>query len=406
MTTTTASMPARITPPHRPAVRCGPTPWTARLLTACSACSPARRSRSPWPRPTRSPIGGPVPLAAAELAVERARYQAERAERGPRRGRTREPSGGPQLRKPPRGTPLRAGRSRGSTRDRTLPREHRCRPGPSSRPSSEISTNCGPRRPRHIATRKRLLRTLVADVTLIPDPDRSKLRIGIHWHSGSTEELIVQRMQRITESRRTAPDAVALARFLGPGLDNHALAAELNAADRPSHRRGARLRLRCRVLAAPLPRDRLTRSPRARRAHRARCRLPSRREPRHHHQLDQPRHAARSARSLQPMVHPVRSGRRVRVARGTSPPARTCTPTLTIEVESPENTASPKWPGSSASRLTSSITGRPPVTCHGVAIRAAENTSPSRPRSRRRVVSASPPPSICPPRSSPKPNTP
>ncbi len=84
--------------------------------------------------------------------------------------------------------------------------------------------------------RKRLLRTLVADVTLIPDPDRSKLRIGIHWHSGSTEEFVVQRMQRITESRRTAPEAVALARLLGPELDNHALAANLNAA---GHRTGA-----------------------------------------------------------------------------------------------------------------------------------------------------------------------
>jgi transposase-like protein len=84
--------------------------------------------------------------------------------------------------------------------------------------------------------RKRLLRTLIADVTLIPDADRSKLRIGIHWRSGATEELTVQRMTRITESRRTAPGAVDLARLHGPAMDNHALAAELNNA---GHRTGA-----------------------------------------------------------------------------------------------------------------------------------------------------------------------
>jgi DNA invertase Pin-like site-specific DNA recombinase len=84
--------------------------------------------------------------------------------------------------------------------------------------------------------RKRLLRTLVADVTLIPDAGRSKLRIGIRWHSGSTEELVVQRMSRLTEWRRTAPEAIELARLLGPEMDNAALAATLDAA---GHRTGA-----------------------------------------------------------------------------------------------------------------------------------------------------------------------
>jgi hypothetical protein len=84
--------------------------------------------------------------------------------------------------------------------------------------------------------RKRLLRTLIADVTLIPDLDRAKLRIGIRWGSGATEELVVQRMSRIHEVRRTAPEAIELARRIGPDLDNHELAAALNTA---GHQTGA-----------------------------------------------------------------------------------------------------------------------------------------------------------------------
>ena len=41
--------------------------------------------------------------------------------------------------------------------------------------------------------RKRLLRTLIADVTLLPEPDRDKARIGIRWHTGATDEITVAR---------------------------------------------------------------------------------------------------------------------------------------------------------------------------------------------------------------------
>jgi hypothetical protein len=78
--------------------------------------------------------------------------------------------------------------------------------------------------------RKRLLRTLIADITLIPDPDTTKLRIGVRWHAGSTEELIVQRPRRIYENRRTATDVLELARQLAPDMDNATLAAALNTA--------------------------------------------------------------------------------------------------------------------------------------------------------------------------------
>ena len=41
--------------------------------------------------------------------------------------------------------------------------------------------------------RKRLLRTLIADVTVLPGPDRGKARIGIRWHTGATDELTIDR---------------------------------------------------------------------------------------------------------------------------------------------------------------------------------------------------------------------
>src|SRR5437867_3640789 len=41
--------------------------------------------------------------------------------------------------------------------------------------------------------RKRLLRTLIADVTLLPEPDRAKARIGIRWHAGTADQLIIDR---------------------------------------------------------------------------------------------------------------------------------------------------------------------------------------------------------------------
>ena len=41
--------------------------------------------------------------------------------------------------------------------------------------------------------RKRLLRTLIADVTLLPETDRGKARIGIRWHTGAADEIVIDR---------------------------------------------------------------------------------------------------------------------------------------------------------------------------------------------------------------------
>jgi hypothetical protein len=74
--------------------------------------------------------------------------------------------------------------------------------------------------------RKRLLRTLLGDITLMPAADPGHLRIGLRWNSGATEELIIERYQQL----RTSAAAVDLARRLGPAMNNKDLAAALNAA--------------------------------------------------------------------------------------------------------------------------------------------------------------------------------
>lgn len=74
--------------------------------------------------------------------------------------------------------------------------------------------------------RKRILRALVADVTLLsrPHPDDG-IRIGIHWRSGATEELQVHRPVHYS---RTPSAATEVIRQLS-GLSADEVAAELNA---------------------------------------------------------------------------------------------------------------------------------------------------------------------------------
>src|SRR5512140_2630471 len=83
--------------------------------------------------------------------------------------------------------------------------------------------------------RKRLLRTLIADVTVLPEPDRGKARIGIRWHTGATDELTIDRPVHPGTARRSPAAAIELARRLGPATSNDELATRLNAA---GHRTG------------------------------------------------------------------------------------------------------------------------------------------------------------------------
>ncbi len=77
--------------------------------------------------------------------------------------------------------------------------------------------------------RKRLLRTLVADVTLKSAPGDDQVRVGIRWRSGATEEVIVQRPLPASVARRTPAAAIDFVRRHGPCRDREMVAA-LNAA--------------------------------------------------------------------------------------------------------------------------------------------------------------------------------
>jgi DNA invertase Pin-like site-specific DNA recombinase/predicted DNA-binding transcriptional regulator AlpA len=83
--------------------------------------------------------------------------------------------------------------------------------------------------------RKRLLRTLIADVTILPGSDTATVRIGVRWRSGASEELFAERVSNICAARRSAPEVVELVRRLGPATDNATLAQQLNSA---GHRTG------------------------------------------------------------------------------------------------------------------------------------------------------------------------
>lgn len=64
--------------------------------------------------------------------------------------------------------------------------------------------------------RKRLLRTLISDVTLLPETDRARARLGVRWHTGATDELALRRPATSPQVRRTSAAARQLIARLGP----------------------------------------------------------------------------------------------------------------------------------------------------------------------------------------------
>jgi hypothetical protein len=72
--------------------------------------------------------------------------------------------------------------------------------------------------------RKRLLRTLIADVTLLLDQDCDVVRIGVRWHTGAIDELTVERRG----PGRTPPEALEIVRQYGATHSNVQIARMLN----------------------------------------------------------------------------------------------------------------------------------------------------------------------------------
>jgi excisionase family DNA binding protein len=166
---------------------------------------------------------------AAELAVERARYEADRAERAFSQVE-------PENRLVARSLEARweARLTALAEAEQALEAAAESLPPLPGRPELEKLAADLPGLWRAPATsnkdRKRLLRTLIADVALLPEPDQAMARIGNRWHAGATDELTVARAAHPGTARRSPSPAVEMVRRLGPVTPTADLAAQLNAA--------------------------------------------------------------------------------------------------------------------------------------------------------------------------------
>jgi excisionase family DNA binding protein len=78
--------------------------------------------------------------------------------------------------------------------------------------------------------RKRLLRALIADVTITSQPAGSELQVGIQWRSGAAEQHTTRRPPTHNDLTRTPPETIELIARLAPERTNAEIAAELQAA--------------------------------------------------------------------------------------------------------------------------------------------------------------------------------
>jgi excisionase family DNA binding protein len=77
--------------------------------------------------------------------------------------------------------------------------------------------------------RKRLLRALIADITITSQPTGRDLSVGIRWRSGAAEQRTLQRPKTRAEVVRTPAETVELTRRLAPDHTNAEIAQALNA---------------------------------------------------------------------------------------------------------------------------------------------------------------------------------
>lgn len=163
---------------------------------------------------------------AAQLALERARYEAERAERA--FGQVE-----PENRLVARSLEARweAKLAALAEAEAALAAAIAARPPLPDRASLEQLAAGLPRLWDAPGTRakdrKRLLRTVIADVTLLPVAERSRARIGVRWHTGATEEIDLARPKLSSEVRRTPPAACDLIARLGPHTPDPQIVAAL-----------------------------------------------------------------------------------------------------------------------------------------------------------------------------------
>ncbi len=78
--------------------------------------------------------------------------------------------------------------------------------------------------------RKRLLRALIADITLTSQPTGRELQVGIRWRSGAAEKHTIERPKTRAEVIRTPAEAIELTRRLAHDHTNRQIAEQLNAA--------------------------------------------------------------------------------------------------------------------------------------------------------------------------------
>jgi len=78
--------------------------------------------------------------------------------------------------------------------------------------------------------RKRLLRTIVADVTITSTPDSRELQVGIRSRSGASEQHTVERPLKPADAKRTPSEVIDLSKRLAPDHTNTRIAEQLNKA--------------------------------------------------------------------------------------------------------------------------------------------------------------------------------
>jgi DNA invertase Pin-like site-specific DNA recombinase len=167
---------------------------------------------------------------AAELAAQRAQYEADRAERAFAQVE-------PENRLVARTLESRWEAKLAALTDAkaALTAARDCRPPLPDRDSLQRLAADLPRLWDHPTTsakdRKRLLRAVISDITVLSEHDSDELRIGVRWHTGATDEIVTTRRK----PDRTPAGAVELARRLGGVLTDEQLADALNA---QGHRTG------------------------------------------------------------------------------------------------------------------------------------------------------------------------